>query len=387
MRRHLGRTVAVIGAAVCLVGAAACSSSNSGASGSSGSSGTSKADAPFAAAVKTYEKGLPASFGGPATSPGPVPKHASIWIIVCDSSLSGCTTPAQYAETAAQHLGWSVKIFNGNSDPTTQISGMLDAVAAKANAIITVSVQANQIQQGLEAASKAHIPVISVSQGTGTPNPAGPALKYNFTVDVSADYPVIGKMMADAAIADTDAKGDILVMEDREQRELNVTAAATLAELDKCKTCTIEKPVTFVVDNVASGSLGQITVGYLQAHPNVNMIISPYDPAAAVQVEAIDNAGLQKHVKIVSVVGAPQNLAYIRAGNVEVADVAEGNNYLGYAAIDQTIRLLNHKPVSQPNSEDDPLALLESNNLPAPKAQWGPSFDFASSYYKLWGVG
>ncbi|MGH9919996.1 MAG: sugar ABC transporter substrate-binding protein, partial [Nitrososphaerales archaeon] len=169
--------------------------------------------------------------------------------------------------------------------------------------------------------------------------------------------------------------------------ELNVTAAATFAELNKCKTCTIEKPVTFVVDNVASGSLGQITVGYLQAHPNVNMIISPYDPAAAVQVEAIDNAGLQKHVKLVSVVGAPQNLAYIRAGNVEVADVAEGNNYLGYAAIDQTIRLLNHKPVSQPNSEDDPLALLESNNLPAAKAQWGPTFDFASAYYKMWGVG
>lgn len=376
LARRAGRITA--GVAVLVLAAAACSSGTAASSSSGGSNVTA-----FEQAVKQYLKGSPSKYEGPSSSPG-APAGAKVWIIPCSASLSGCQTPAQYAEQAAKALGWKVTMFDGKGSPRTENTGLLNAVAAHASAIITVSVSADLVQQGLRAADQAHIPVVSVSNGTGSPNPAPTSHpRYKYAVDVSVNYLGIGKAMADAIIADSGGKAHVLVMGDKEFPSVNLTQQAILSELAKCKSCKVSPVVYFTSDSVAS-TLGQQTVGYLESHQDINYVVSPYDPAAAVQVPAIQAAGLANRVKLVSVVAAPENLNFISQGRVQFADTAEGNNYLGYAAIDQTIRLLRGQSPYQPNGESTPLALLQKNNLPPNGQQWSPNFNFQAAYMKIW---
>jgi ribose transport system substrate-binding protein len=380
--RSVIRRAGALAIGVGLAALAACSSSPAPTS-----STTSGFDVtPFKAAVDQFLKGSPSSFEGPSSSPG-APSNVKIWIMPCSASLSGCETPAQYAKQAATALGWHVTMFDGQGSPRTENAGLLDAVAAGAQVIVTVSVSPDLVQQGLKAATQAHIPVVSVSNGTGSPNPP-PASQppYHYAVDVSVNYLAIGKAMADAVIADSGGKADVLVMGDKEFPSVNLTQQAILSELAKCTTCKVNPVVYFTSDSVAT-SLGQQTVGYLQSHPDVDYVISPYDPAAAVQVPAIQAAGLASKVKLVSVVAAPENLAFIAQGRVQFADTAEGNNYLGYAAIDQAIRLLKSQPPYVPNGENTPLALLERGNLPPTGQQWSPEFNFEQSYMNIWKKG
>jgi len=375
------RRAGMIAAAICVSALAACTSGTGSASSSGSGSGFNVT--PFKQAATQFLKGSPSSYQGPASSPG-APANVKIWIMPCSASLSGCQTPAQYAEKAAKALGWHVTMFDGQGSPRTENTGLLDAVAAGANVIVTVSVSPDLVQQGLKAAAQAKIPVVSVSNGTGSPNPAPASQpKYHYAVDVSVNYLGIGKAMADSVIADSGGKAHVLVMGDKEFPSVNLTQQAILAELAKCKTCTVSKVVYFTSDAVAS-SLAQQTVGYLQSHPDIDYVVSPYDPAAAVQVPAIQAAGLASRVKLVSVVAAPENLAFIASGRVQFADTAEGNNYLGYAAIDQAIRLLKGQAVYSPNGENTPLALLEKGNLPPAGQQWSPDFDFESAFMKAW---
>src|SRR6266704_2090732 len=210
------RRAGMIAAAICVSALAACTSGTGSASSSGSGSGFNVT--PFKQAATQFLKGSPSSYQGPASSPG-APANVKIWIMPCSASLSGCQTPAQYAEKAAKALGWHVTMFDGQGSPRTENTGLLDAVAAGANAIVTVSVSPDLVQQGLKAA-------------------------------------------ADSVIADSGGKAHVLVMGDKEFPSVNLTQQAILAELAKCKTCTVSKVVYFTSDAVAS-SLAQQTVGYL----------------------------------------------------------------------------------------------------------------------------
>jgi ABC-type sugar transport system substrate-binding protein len=131
-------------------------------------------------------------------------------------------------------------------------------------------------------------------------------------------------------------------------------------------------------------TLGQQTVGYLQSHPEVNYVVGPFDPAAAFMVNAIAQAGLGDRVKLLSQLGDEQNLDFIRNNRVQVADCAFDNTYLGYAVIDQSIRVLNGQPVIEPNGENVPFQMLDATNLPPPGSDWHASYDYKSAYLKLW---
>lgn len=95
--------------------------------------------------------------------------------------------------------------------------------------------------------------------------------------------------------------------------------------IKKCPGCKMSDIVKMTASQI--GSVGQMVVGYLQAHPDVDWVYAPYDPAGAVRVNAIVPAGLQDKVKLVSIVSSAQNIDFIRQGRVQVADDAYDNFY------------------------------------------------------------
>jgi ribose transport system substrate-binding protein len=340
-------------------------------------------DLPIEELIKRDKQSEPSSWAGP-TIPAPAPtKKLSLALISCSSSLRGCVTPLLGAAEAAEFLGWTTTMFDGGGTPTAWNQAFLNAVSSGADAILFTSINPLLIQQGLEAAKNANIPVISASAGSSDPNPtvAAPPGKLWPLLDVSQNFVQTGRQIANWIIGDSGGSANILDLTDREYTS-GISQVGVIDQLNKkCPNCKIST-FDFLGADVGT-SLANRTVGYLRSNPGVNYIIAPYDPAAAVIVPALVQAGMTD-VKLCSLLGNQQNLDFIRKGEIQYCDAAFDNGYMGWAMVDQLIRHLNQMPFAQPLGENTPLVLLDKSNLPPPGTDWQTTIDYQSQYKKLW---
>lgn len=396
-RRRLVRSAALAAATAMLL--AACgsssgssSSSNSGSGSSSGSSATQSTSSGrsggssqnYAALLKAARTAKPSSYEGP-TTPSKAPAHVHLAVVTCSSQLSGCVTPATAVQQAAKTLGWTVHVYDGGGTSQKQVAAMLDAISNGASVIATTAINPNLVQQGLRAAKKAHVLVVSGSDGIDTPNPVekptGGNLGYAF--DVGPDYAELGKKAAQWIIGNSDGKADIAVFSDKEFPSVLALQSGLLKELKTCSGCTVS-PLQYFNGTQVGTTLGSQVTGYVQSHPGVDYVFAPYDPAAAAMVTAIAQAGLANKVKVIGVLGSQQNINFIRKGEVQAADAAYDNQYMGYMIVDQTIRELDHKPLFDPHGGNLPFVMLDKTNLPSNGANWTASFGYKSKFESLW---
>jgi ribose transport system substrate-binding protein len=337
-----------------------------------------------AAEGSTISRQDPHEFAGPSTK-AKAGKGIRVAIVVCGAAFSGCMTPAKAAAEAGSKIGWTVQILDGGANQQRQNAAILDAVSAKYDVIVTTSIDPNFVQTGLAAAKKAGIPVLSVEQGLDTPNPVVLPQGGNlgFDVDVGINFPEVGKLIGQWIIADSGGKANVVIYGDDEYVSGRLSAAAVLDALKGCNGCTIEPVQQFTASQVAT-TLGQQVVGYLRSHPRVNYIYVPYDPAATAMVTAIAQAGLGNRVKLTSFVCFQQNMDFIRQGRIQVADGCQDSTYLGYAVIDQAVRILNKQPLATPHGENTPLGLVDKTNLPPAGQDWLANFDYKTRFLELW---
>jgi ribose transport system substrate-binding protein len=377
LKRRLWSVLAVATAAG--LGLAACSP-GTGATGTAAAGGTGK----YAPLLASATRLTPSSYEGPST-PAKAPAGIKIAAITCYSILEGCVIPADGIAKAAAAIGWQERTFDGGGTPTSQNSQILNAVSWGANVIALIAITPSAVQTGLAAAQKAGITIVSGSSGLSSPNPTitAPAGQVWPAFDVSPDYRKVGQNIANWIIADSNGTANVAVYGDQEFDSINGQEAGLVPTLKSCTTCTVSPVMYFTATQIAS-SLGPETVSYLRTHPNVNYIYSGYDPPAAAQVQAIANAGMAHNVKIASVLGNSQNLQYIRNGEVQAADAAYDNTYMGFAIVDQTIRLLDKQPLAQPVGENLPFQVVTKSNLGTNLTSWTAPFAYQDQFIKLW---
>ncbi|MGH7227221.1 MAG: sugar ABC transporter substrate-binding protein, partial [Gemmataceae bacterium] len=301
-----------------------------------------------AGAMQLAREQYPAKYEGP-TTPSKAPAGLKVTVITCLSILHGCVSPADGVVDAGKKLGWRVTILDGGGNPNRQNAQILNAISSGAKVIVLVAIDPNAVQLGLAAAKKAGVLVVSGSNGIDSPNPvqrpANGGLWVKF--DIGPDYAALGDKAADWIIADSKGKANIAIFSDKEFPSVIAFQNGLLEGLKKCGGCELSK-LQYFTGNQVGTTLGQETVGYLRAHPGTDYLFSPYDPAAAAQVTAIEQAGLGNKVKLISVLGDQQNLNFIREGEVQAADAAYDNEYMGFAIADQIIRTLNKQPLFSP---------------------------------------
>ncbi|MDQ1013669.1 sugar ABC transporter substrate-binding protein [Streptomyces afghaniensis] len=326
----------------------------------------------------------PAAYQGPTQSVT-APKNVKVAVITCLSILSGCVSPATGAQQAAKHLGWQVRVFDGGGTPDKQNAQMLNALSWGAKIILNIAIDPNAVQDGLRAAKRAGVPVGAGSNGLDSPNPpvkpTGNNLGYAF--DVGPDYAALGKKAAQWVQADSKGKANIVVYSDKEFPSVLALQKGLLDQLKKCKDCTVQ-PLRYFTGNQVAQVLPQSVVSYLRSHTDVDYVFIPYDPAAAAVVPAIAQAGLGNRVRLISVLGSQENLNFVRKGQVQVADAAYDNRYMGYAMLDQTSRLLTQKPLADPHGENLPFVVLDKDNVPEAGSDWHASFDYPKTFDGLW---
>jgi ribose transport system substrate-binding protein len=314
----------------------------------------------YGSLLKQARTEFPAKYAGP-TKPAKAPKGIKIAFVTCASALHGCVSPAIGGTHAAKALGWKAVTYDGGGTAQKQNAQMLNAISAGAKVIVNLAIDPNLVQQGLRAAKKAGVLVVSGSNGLSQPNPT-PKLakgKLGYAFDMAPDYYKLGYKAAQWMIGDSKGKANVLVMSDKEFPSVMAVQRGLLAGLKTCKTCTVSKPQYFTGAQVGNPLIQQ-TLGYLRSHQGVDYVFSPFDPAAAVQAPALAQNGFAQ-VKLMGVLGDQQNLDFIRNSAVQVADAAYDNEYMGWSIVDQTIRLLNHQPLSRPIGENEPFVVLDKS--------------------------
>jgi ABC-type sugar transport system substrate-binding protein len=360
---------------------AACSTP--GGSGGGGTGGTALSDADAQALLTEATTQAPNDFQGP-TDPVKAPSGVKVAVVTCFSILSGCVSPATGVEQAVKSLGWEARVFDGGGSPDKQNAQMLNAISWGADVILNIAIDSNAVQDGLRAAKDAGVIVGSGSNGTDTPNtvlqPADGKLGYAF--DVSPNYAEIGEKAGKWITGDSKGLANVVVYSDKTFPSVLAFQEGLLKGLDACAGCTVQDLQYFTGDQVGQG-LPQQIVSYLRQNPDVDYIFIPYDPAAAAIVPAIAQAGFT-NVKLVSVLGSQENLGFVRAGKVQVADAAYDNLYMGYAMLDQVARLLTDTPLADPVGEGLPSVVLDSSNAPESGSDWHATFDYVSEFETLW---
>lgn len=321
-------------------------------------------------------------YQGP-TEPAKAPKGIKLGIVSCAGSLKGCQFQADSAAEAAKKIGWQVAMFDGKANPKAQASAMLDALSWGANVIIAVSIDYRSIQLPLREAQKANVPVVALGEGNDTPNPlpvlAPGELAWTFAVDV--DNLALGKAIGGWIVKDSGGKANVVVYNDAEFDSVATQHKGVMDALSKCSGCVVTEQ-NFAASQVAT-NLGQQVVGFLRAHPAVNYVYAPYDPAAFAIVPAIRQAGMANRVKLASLLGEEENLDLIRRGQIQVADIAFDQRYSGWATIDQIIRYLNKQPLFEPHGENVPYEVLDKTNLPA-SGNWYSNSGYQEKFLSLW---
>ncbi len=148
---------------------------------------------------------------------------------------------------------------------------------------------------------------------------------------------------------------------------------------------TVLETEKFIAQDVG-GDLQTQTVSAIQNHPEINYVVVTYDPAAADQVSAIRQAGIEG-VTVVSCLGNEQNLSFVANDDIQRADACWDNVYLGWAIVDQLIRLFNGQPLAEPHGENCPFGMVDKTNLPSDiAADWVGCFEYKSIFLDMWGV-
>jgi ribose transport system substrate-binding protein len=288
---------------------------------------------------------------------------------------------------AGHHLGWTVTEYDGKSSATTQNADIEQAVNSHVDVIVLDALDPRALQQGLAAAKKANIPVISNNQGLSSPNPTLKQAPLWPKFDVMADMTAMGKAAGDWIVADSGGKAGVQFFVDKEfQSNILIIQGMQDAVKQNCPDCTVPAAISFTAAASAT-NLGPETVAVLRRNPKINYIGVSADPFSSYQVPAIDQAGMQSRVKLTSVSGYLNAQAYIRKGNVQESTGAFDLSYVGWATIDQIARITSGQPPIQPYDEHTPIALLTKSNLSATDQNWTtPAFNWKPNFLHIWGV-
>jgi ribose transport system substrate-binding protein len=377
--------------ALALVGAAgglvACGGSDKSSDGTSQKAPTSTGSSDTAAYDTQLEALYKGTFTGPpSTAPKPA-AHKKVFILSCGQSIDSCSVPIKGADDAAKSLGWDTTVIDTHFDTSQASNAVRQAIAAKADAIVTFAIDCAPIKQPLKEARAAGIKTVGIqSLDCSDTTPGEPSL-FDHVVSYQ-EGPFTqwikkwGASQATWLIAKTKGQAKVLVFTDDTTQVVKLTTDGFLAEMKTCATCQVVEVSKFTGADLGPKFQQQVQQVLLK-HPEANSIEVPYDSAIVAGAgPAVQASGRKSSLKIVAGEGFAANLDLLRAGKQEDAGTGNASRWDGFAAVDALVRLFaGQKPVS---SGEGIQVYDADHNIPA-SGPWQPPFDYEAAYAKAWG--
>ena len=309
------------------------------------------------------------------------PATLKVAVVMGNASMSGSSVPCAAIEAICAHYGWEIQTWDGEGDPSKENDAIISAISWGAQCIITASVQASNVQSALQAASEAGVPCGSLSCGNDTPNPVVQVEGFNYSFDVGPYYHDLGYSLGEWIAANKEGSGKVACWDFAGEFSIDYTREGLYAAF-KDLGVEYSEQGCFTFDQLGD-VLNRSVATYLTNNPDTEFIYFPFDPAAQPVSELLDLNGYTG-VKVIGVLGNSEMVALIRQGSVASATAAYDNTYMGYAAMDQMLRVLNGDALIEPHGENVPFLVLDATNAPEGDAGWVAPFDYAASFYAIW---
>lgn len=288
----------------------------------------------------------------------------------------------------ADEYGVSITEYPNQGQRTQWGQGVQTAIAQKADLITLVggTISPNYFKPQAAAAERAGIPLVTVLN-EDLSQPAG----HKVTARVAQPYAESARLDADWVIAETNCKASVLVLTSKEVIGSPAEVQAIQDEFKQrcgegCKLRFVDVPVpdwpTKIQTEVQSA---------IQADPELNYIVPFYDGMTQFVLPAIRTAGATDRVKVATFNGTPFALKFIQDGTPVVMDVGENLDHVGYAAMDQAMRILAGAEPIASGDENIPLRVFDETNVDEagtpPELSKGYGDAYRKGYTKLWSGG
>lgn len=317
---------------------------------------------------------------GPDSSPKPEPGKKIVYLSNDENNNASHAWGEAIAE-AAGRIGWEVTIIDGKATPTGWINGLNQAIALKADGIVT-SADAASLREPMESAKAAGIPVVGI-HSAALP---GPDESLGLFTNIQQDPREIGKAQADWVIADSDGTARVVVTSHNEFAIAEAKSRATEARLSECGGCEVLEYVNSPISEVAQRQ-PQLVASWVQRYGTPLYVTAVADYTLDFQVPALRNAGVDPDdVKLVGADGQESAYARIRNGDFQVVTVSEPVDMQGYQAVDEINRAIAGEG---PSGFVQAPYLVTSKNVDEEGGdtnEFVPSNDYRNRYLSLWGV-
>jgi ribose transport system substrate-binding protein len=349
------------------------SSADAASTGSAAAEETGPLDlAGFKAALATVQAAP--KYEGPTTGPKPQ-AGKKVAVVQCAAVNTGCAAGAANVKEAADAIGWTTSILDGKGTPTGASQAMVSAVNDGANAIVLIAISSPSIIQGMTAAKKANVPVISVVSD----NPVGDGAGEVYA-EISGKTVESGKAIADYFVVASGAKAKVASFHVAALVSTTNRYKGFVEEMKRCSDCEIVSDQTYGL--VSQSEFANMVKAMINAHPDVQYIFVDISQYATIAATALQQAGLEKKVGVAGVDCLPPEVQSIKDGTGEIACANAVVSLGGYPAINEAIRALAGE---KPLNEAYPLRLIDKAIIDQEQAPYLGGFTPASGYLQLWG--
>jgi ribose transport system substrate-binding protein len=208
------------------------------------------------------------------------------------------------------------------------------------------------------AAERAGIPIVTVVDRDLTQD-AEP----NTAARVGQPYAEAARLDADWIIKQTKCDANVLVITTNELIAGDINSKAAQDEFDRycgdgCKTRFVNVPLTQWATRIGTTAQAEVS-----SNPDLNYVFPLYDAMSQFVVPAIQLGGGITRVKVATFNGTPGILRMVQTGDTVEMIVGENEIHLGYAAMDQAMRLVTGVAPIGDGDYGIPLRIFDDSNV------------------------
>jgi ribose transport system substrate-binding protein len=308
-------------------------------------------------------------WNGPTDAVSKIDAGKNVQIIIC-SSGTACEVAGNYVLEAAQALGWTAEVIDGQFNPEVWLTAFDSAIAKKPDAIIAIAIPDVAVDAKLAAAREAGIVTVSIAD-TPTSN-----AQNGYDAYVSYRMPLMHRVLAYAVIAESNGAANTILINDSGFPNLVTSNEEYKGVMAKCSGCVVNQVEWTTGDALDPVKTGAVISAALAANPDATYIVLPYSIPLTSVIESVRKAGRSETVKVVTKDGDAVGLGAVVKGDSPFLP-GVGLDWVAYAGIDQVARGL----------AGDAYVAAEQTGLGVhlwTNTKW---VDFKSEYLKLWGKG
>jgi ribose transport system substrate-binding protein len=313
-------------------------------------------------------------------------KGKTIFNVVFRSGDAYIDAQTKQMEDIASKYGIKMVSFATQGTPTDWARGIEQAIAQKAD-LILLETDPHAVLPQLKKAKAAKIPVVLLhwyATGESVPADVAPYIAAQITAPFHPGH----RIDVAYAISQTDGPVNALIIQSSDitpSEGIVASMKKDFAELcgAKCKVKVIDVPAT----KWATGLTSAVRTA-LNEDPTINWVMPLFDAMTLTAAPAITAAGKTGKVKIATFNGTPAVMNLMNTGKVLDADAGENVNWLGYAFMDQAMRVLSGAAPIADGNEEIALRLFTPKNIGEagnpPKVDQGYGDAYVKGYEKLW---